>query len=243
MNRDAIKQWINIYKKDFATRWEKHHYKWEAVQSARSHWNIESSNLQRCFELSAIALNKNRRLLHPFGERMIYGMLQQFLTYETDSIREALRHLLSDNNRFSVEERIETYLLEAEEIRERGANGEHPEWRKHFQTKAGTSALLWLIYPETFYYVEPQWLANALRELGANYSGNRCRLYYAEALPFFDIVREELNKPEYGLRDMLQQFLSAQKHYEDENLSVLTNDFMEYVGRTVQSMKSKLNSL
>ena len=238
MNKATIKNWIKSYTKDFATRWEKQNYKWEAVESARKHWDIDSPHLLLCFEASAKALSKNRRLLRPFGERMAYGMLQQFITHEETAIREALRSLLTENNREQVEERMADFLAEADEIKERRRTRDLPNWSKHFQTKATTSALLWLLHPETFYYTEPEWAANALKELGFIYTGSMRTLNYVEVLPCFDCVRDELNKEEYGLKEMLRRYLVTERHYTDDELSLLTNDFMEYVGREVKKRKA-----
>ena len=238
MNKNNIKDWVKSYTKDFAKRWEKHNYKWEAVQSARKHWNVEAPHLLLCFEASAKALDKNRRLLRPFGERMAYGMLHQFITHEEAAIRNALRSLLTSNNREQVEERVADFLATAEQIKESRRTRDLPNWRKHFQTKATTSALLWLLHPGTFYYTEPQWTALALNELGFIYTGNQRTLRYAEVLPCFDRVCDELNKPEYGLRDMLRQYLVPERHDADPELRILTNDFMEYVGREVKNRKA-----
>lgn len=238
MNKATIKNWVESYTRDFATRWEKQNYKWEAVEAARKHWNIDSPHLLLNFEASAKALSKNRRLLRPFGERMAYGMLHQFITHEESAIRDALRSLLTENNREQVEERMADFLAEAEEIKERRRTSDLPNWRKHFQTKATTSALLWLLHPETFYYTEPQWTAIALKELGFIYTGSMRKLNYAEVLPCFDCVRDELNKEEYGLKEMLHQYLAPKHHYTDDELSLLTNDFMEYVGREVKKRKA-----
>ena len=238
MNKNNIKDWVKAYTKDFAQRWEKQNYKWEAVQSARKHWNVEAPHLLLCFEASAKALSKNRRLLRPFGERMAYGMLHQFITHEEAAIRNALRNLLSTNSREQVEERMADFLATAEEIKESRRTKDLPNWRKHFQTKATTSALLWLIHPGTFYYMEPKWAAIALNELGFIYTGNQRNLSYAEALSCFDSVCDALNKPEYGLRDMLRQYLVPERHDADPELRILTNDFMEYVGREVKRRKA-----
>ena len=238
MNKNNIKDWVKSYAKDFAKRWEKQNYKWEAVLSARKHWNVEAPHLLLSFEASAKALDKNRRLLRPFGERMAYGMLHQFITHEEAAIRSALRNLLSTNSREQVEERMADFLATAEEIKESRRTKDLPNWRKHFQTKATTSALLWLLHPGTFYYTEPQWTALALNELGYIYTGNQRNLSYAEALSCFDRVCDELNKPEYGLRDMLRQYLVPERHDADPELRILTNDFMEYVGREVQKRKA-----
>ena len=238
MRKNDIKEWVKSYTKDFAERWEKQNYKWEAVQSARKHWNIEATHLLLCFESSAKALGKNRRLLRPFGERMAYGMLHQFITHEEAAIRSALRSLLNPDSREQVEERMEDFLATAEEIKEQRRAKDLPNWRKHFQTKATTSALLWLLHPGTFYYTEPQWTALALKELGFIYTGNQRKLNYAEVLPCFDCVCDELNKPEYGLRDMLRQYLVPERHDADPKLHILTNDFMEYVGREVKNRKA-----
>ena len=238
MNKNTIKDWVKSYTKDFAERWEKQNYKWEAVQSARKHWDVESPHLLLCFEASAKVLGKNRRLLRPFGERMAYGMLHEFITHEETAIRDALRSLLSTDSREQVEERIADFLATVEEIKEQRRTKDLPNWRKHFQTKATTSALLWLLRPGTFYYTEPQWTALALNELGFIYTGNQRKLNYAEVLPCFDRVREELNKPKYGLRDMLRQYLVSERHDADPELRILTNDFMEYVGREVKKRKA-----
>ena len=64
------------------------------------------------------------------------------------------------------------------------------------------------------------------------------KLSYAEALPCFDCVRDELNKEEYGLKEMLRRYLVTERHYSDNELSLLTNDFMEYVGREVKNRKA-----
>ena len=237
MNKNTIKDWVKTYTKDFAERWEKQNYKWEAVQSAHKHWDVESPHLLLSLEASAKALSKNRRLLHPFGERMAYGMLREFITLEEGAIRNALRSLLSTDSREQVEERIADFLITVEQIKEQRRTKDLPNWRKHFQTKATTSALLWLIYPQTFYYTEPRWAAIALKELGFVYTGNHRKLNYAEVLPCFDCVCDELNKPEYGLRDMLRQYLAPERHDADPELRILTNDFMEYVGREAQKRK------
>ena len=238
MNKNNIKDWVKSYMNDFAKRWEKQNYKWEAVLSARKHWNVEAPHLLLSFEASAKALNKNRRLLRPFGERMAYGMLHQFITHEEAAIRSALRNLLSTDSREQVEERMADFLATAEEIKESRRTKDLPNWRKHFQTKATTSALLWLLHPGTFYYTEPQWTALALNELGYIYTGNQRNLSYAEALSCFDSVCDALNKPEYGLRDMLRQYLVPERHDADPELRILTNDFMEYVGREVKRRKA-----
>ncbi len=237
MNKDSIKKWAEVYKNAFADRWDEQSYKWEAAAAATRHWNIESPQLLLCFKSSAEMLGKNRRLLRPFGERMAYGMLHEFIRLEESASRDMFRGLYAGAGRAGVDERLACFVSTATEIKERRRKLDLPQWRKHFQSPATASVLLWLQNPECYIYTAPEWLAMALKELGFNYTGTCRKLAYEEALAAFDCLREVLNTPQLGLREMLDSRLDAAKHYADPALSLLSNDFLEFVGREVKRLR------
>ena len=237
MNKENIQKWAEVYKNAFADRWDEQSYKWEAAAAAARHWNIEAPQLLLCFKSSAELLGKKQpRLLRPHGRRMAYGMLHEFIRLEEVAARDMFRGLYADAGRSGVDERIACFVATVKEIKERRRRLDQPQWHRDFQAPATASVLLWLHNPECYIYAEPEWMALALKEQGFNYTGSRRRLAYEEALAAFVCLREVLNVPQLGLREMLDSRLDAAKHYADPALSLLSNDFLEFVGREVKRL-------
>lgn len=238
MNKVKIEEWVALYKRDFAERWSTQEYKWIAVEKARKHWDVDDRLMLSTWQLVAEELGKKaKRLLRPSFSRMTYGMLHEFIEHENAAIRDMLQRLYAVDVRAGVDDRIACYLETFSEIKERRRLQDKPNWEEHFQAKSTTTVLLWMKYPEMFIYAEPEWLAYGLKELGFPYTGNRVKFKYEEeGLPYFDCLKQELTKPEYGLKELLRPRLIQDKHYADCSLSLLCNDFLEYVGREVKRL-------
>ena len=238
MNKVKIDEWVALYKRDFAERWSTQEYKWVAAEKARKHWDVEERLLLSTWQLVAGELGKKaKRLLRPSYSRMTYGMLHELIEHENSATRDMLRRLYSVDDRAGVDERIACYLEEFAAIKEQRRLLDKPNWKEHFQAKSTTTVLLWMKNPETFIYAEPEWLARGLKELGFTYTGNILHFKYEEeGLPYFDSLKTELNNPSYGLKEVLRPHLLEGVHYADSSLSLLCNDFLEYVGREVKRL-------
>ena len=238
MNKVKIEEWVALYKRDFAERWSTQEYKWVVAARAQKYWDVEVPLMLQTWEKVAKELDKKgKRLLRPSYSRMAYGMLHELIEHENSATRDMLRRLYAVDDRAGVDARIACYLEEFAAIKERRRLQDKPHWKEHFQYKSTTTVLLWMKNPEMFIYAEPEWLAKGLKELGFAYTGNiRNFKYEDEGLPYFDSLKTELNKPSYGLKAVLIPHLQDGVHYADSSLSLLCNDFLEYVGREVKRL-------
>ena len=231
LNKAKLEEWINRYKAVFAERWETEQYKWSAVCDFRNHWNLDAENLDATVVHSLEQLGKNRRLLRPFGERMAYGMLREFATYEEENTRTLFRELYDGINRENAEEYITRFLEAVTEMKERRRIDDMPNWCKHFQTKSTTSALLWVHAPQEFFYAEPRWAKACFSEFELPYSGSGLRFLYTEVLDNMGTLLSELKKRTYALKTMLAPYIKKLNLDADTAVAILVNDFAEYVGR------------
>lgn len=237
-----LTEWIDRYKSVFAERWETQHYKWSTVCDFRNYWDLDAADLLATVEHSLKQLGENRRLLHPFGERMAYGMLREFATHEAENTRLLFRELYDGLNRENTEEHITRFLEAVTEMKERRRIADMPNWSNHFQTKSTTSALLWVHAPQDFFYAEPRWTKACFSELELPYNGSGLRLLYTEVLDNMGTLLSELKKHTYALKTMLAPYIKKLNLDEDTAVAILVNDFAEYVGRECARKNSPHNT-
>lgn len=222
-DKEVFENYLTTYKKNFSLNYLKEKYNlWEVVKCFQDNWNIETENFSEMLANSLRKLTATNNLIYQFAT----VMLRRFAENEPEKVYEMFVNLYDE--KIDICERFEKFKSDSEILFEKYRRGNE---QKHSQDERAISVYLWLRYPEKYYIYKLFTFDNAVKNLKSDYEfiqgdyANNIRKCYK----FGDEICEELKK-DVELVEKLKNNLD-EDCYSDENLKVLTTDFIFYIGK------------
>lgn len=219
MNRQILRQYIDEYKLDFSRINQEEIYKWKAVKCFQDNWNIEATNF---FEMLSQSIRLTQNLLKS-GQYFPLRMLEHYATNRPEELRQLFRNLYDEEN--DIYQRIEDFRNGTKAINDSLFPGKNT-----YQDHRAIVVYLTLRYPERYFFYKFEMFKQFSEKLQLIYKPTKGRL---ENIGHFnslcEIVRHELSLDQELLK--LHKNRIKDDCYYDENLNILTQDFIYAVAR------------
>ena len=216
MNRQILNHYIEEYKLNFELVNQYEIYKWKAVKCFQDNWNIEANNFYEML-VSSFALTKN---LMVSGQYFPLRMLTQYAEHNPDAVRELFRNLYNEDEDEDLYARIRNFKI--------GINAIHDslfENKSSYQDFRAIVVYLTLNYPERYSFYKFEMFKKFSTILELIYTPIAGRI---ENIGHFnnisELIRHELSLDQELLK--LHKDRITSDCYYDENLNILTQDFI-----------------
>ena len=219
MNRQILRHYINEYKLNFDRVNQEEIYKWKAVKCYQDNWNIEAENF---YEMLMVSLSRTKNLLDS-GQYFPLRMLVQYAEHRPNEVRQLFRKLYNEEE--DLFERIQNFQTNINVI-----NDELFKNKKSYQDPRAIIVYLVLRYPERYFFYKFEMFKQFSKKLELIYKPVKGHL---ENIGHFnsqcELIRFELSLDQELLK--LHKNRITSDCYYDENLNILTQDFIYAVAR------------
>lgn len=213
MDINILRQIIVAYKNDFAHISNEEIYKWRAVHTYKTHWDISSPNFH---EMVENALGDTGNLLSStnyFPRRMI----ENYARVEPEMLRNAFVHLYDEDSDFVL--RMKEFQHEINVIHDRHYGTDYLQYQDH----RAIMVYLALEYPERYFFYKYEMFKDFVEQVAYPYKPkpgatenithfqNICEIVLAEIERDDEIISMHLNR-------------LGQIEYSDNHLHILTQD-------------------
>lgn len=214
MNRQILNHYIDEYKLNFDRVNQEEIYKWRAVKCYQDNWNVDAPNFYEML-LSSLRMTKN---LMDSGQYFPLRMLVQYAEQRPNEVRQLFRNLYNEEE--DLYERIDSFKL--------GINAVHDELfenKKSYQDPRAIIVYLVLRYPERYFFYKFEMFKQFSEKLELIYKPVKGHI---ENIGHFnnicELIRYELSLDQELLK-LHKNRITADCYY-DENLNILTQDFI-----------------
>lgn len=219
MNRQILKQYITEYKLNFESVNQQEIYKWKAVKCFQDNWDIDAENFYQML-LASIKLTEN---LLKSGQYFPLRMLMHYSEQRPNEVRNLFKSLYNEEE--DIFERIQDFQNGIEII-----NNELFPDKNSYQDHRAIIVYLALRFPERYFFYKFEMFKQFSEKLELIYRPVRGHIgnighFNNEC----ELIRYELS--------LDQELLKLHKNritgdcYYDENLNILTQDFVYAVVR------------
>ncbi len=219
MNRQILRHYINEYKLNFDRVNQEEIYKWQAVKCFQDNWKIDATDFSEMLNKS---LNKTKNLLDS-GQYFPLRMIAQYAEQRPEQVRQIFANLYNED--VDLYERIENFQVGINSI-----NDELFVDKKSYQDPRAIIVYLVLNFPERYFFYKFEMFKQFSEKLELIYKPTKGRL---ENIGHFnslcEIVRHVLSLDQELLK--LHKNRIKDDCYYDENLNILTQDFIYAVAR------------
>ncbi len=219
MNRQILKHYIKEYKLNFARVNQEEIYKWKAVKCYQDNWNIEAENF---YEMLVASLRRTKNLLDS-GQYFPLRMIVQYAEHRPNEVRKLFQKLYEEED--DLYERIQNF--------QNSINAIHDELFENinsYQDHRAIIVYLVLRYPERYFFYKFEMFKQFSEKLELIYRPVKGRI---ENIGHFnsqcELIRYELSLDQELLK--LHKNRISDECYYDENLNILTQDFIYAVAR------------
>lgn len=219
MNRQILKHYINEYKLNFDRVNQQEIYKWKAVKCFQDNWNIDAENFYEML-LASIRLTQN---LLKSGQYFPLRMLMHYSEQRPNETRNLFKELYNEEE--DIFERIESFQNGIDNL-----NNELFPGKNSYQDHRAIIVYLALRYPERYFFYKFEMFKQFSEKLELIYKPVRGHI---ENVGHFnsqcELIRYELSVDQELLK--LHKNRITSDCYYDENLNILTQDFIYAVAR------------
>jgi hypothetical protein len=219
MNRQILKYYIREYKINFERVSQQEIYKWKAVKCFQDNWDLEAENFSEML-LTSIDLTQN---LLKSGQYFPLRMLTHYSRLKPQELKELFRDLYDEEQ--DIFERINNFQEGINNI-----NTELFPGKKSYQDHRAIIVYLTLRYPERYFFYKFEMYKQLYGKLGLSYRPIRGHI---ENIAHFnsqaELIRYQLSLDQELLK--LHKNRITEDCYYDENLNILTQDFIYAVAR------------
>lgn len=219
MNRQILRHYIDEYKLNFDRVNQEEIYKWKAVKCYQDNWDIDAENF---YEMLLASLSRTKNLLDS-GQYFPLRMLVQYAELRPNEVRQLFRNLYNEEE--DLFERIQDFQTSINLI-----NDELFENKKSYQDPRAIIVYLVLRYPERYFFYKFEMFKQFSEKLELIYKPVKGHL---ENIGHFnsqcELIRFELSLDQELLK--LHKNRITSDCYYDENLNILTQDFIYAVAR------------
>ncbi len=214
MNRQILNHYIDEYKLNFDRVNQEEIYKWRAVKCYQDNWNVDAPNFYEML-LSSLRMTKN---LMDSGQYFPLRMLVQYAEHRPNEVRQLFRNLYNEEE--DLYERIASFQLGINEVHD-----ELFENKKSYQDPRAVIVYLVLRYPERYFFYKFKMFKQFSEKLELIYKPVKGHI---ENIGHFnnicELIRYELSLDQELLK-LHKNRITADCYY-DENLNILTQDFI-----------------
>lgn len=214
MNKQILNYYIEQYKLNFDRVNQYEIYKWKAVKCFQDNWNIDADNFYKMLA-SSFALTKN---LMDSGKYFPLRMLVQYAERRPDEVRILFKNLYDEEE--DLYERIASFQI--------GINEIHNSFfinKSSYQDFRAIIVYLTLYYPERYFFYKFKMFKTFSNILELAYKPVQGRI---ENIGHFnsisELIRHKLSLDQELLK--LHKNRISTECYYDENLNILTQDFI-----------------
>lgn len=219
MNRQILRYYIDEYKLNFDRVNQEEIYKWKAVKCYQDNWDIDAENF---YEMLLASLSRTKNLLDS-GQYFPLRMLVQYAEHRPNEVRQLFRNLYNEEE--DLFERIQYFQTSINLI-----NDELFDNKKSYQDPRAIIVYLVLRYPERYFLYKFEMFKQFSEKLELIYKPVKGHL---ENIGHFnsqcELIRFELSLDQELLK-LHKNRITADCYY-DENLNILTQDFIYAVAR------------
>ena len=219
MNRQILRHYIDEYKLNFDRVNQEEIYKWKAVKCYQDNWDIDAENF---YEMLLASVSRTKNLLDS-GQYFPLRMLVQYTEHRPNEVRQLFRNLYNEEE--DLFERIQYFQTSINLI-----NDELFENKKSYQDPRAIIVYLVLRYPERYFFYKFEMFKQFSEKLELIYKPVKGHL---ENIGHFnshcELIRFELSLDQELLK--LHKNRITAECYFDENLNILTQDFIYAVAR------------
>ena len=214
MNKQILNHYIDEYKLNFDRVNQEEIYKWRAVKCYQDNWNVDSPNFYEML-LSSLRMTKN---LMDSGQYFPLRMLVQYAEHRPNEVRQLFRNLYNEEE--DLYERIAGFQLGINEVHDKLF-----ENKKSYQDPRAVIVYLVLRYPERYFFYKFEMFKQFSEKLEIIYKPVKGHI---ENIGHFnnicELIRHELSLDQELLK-LHKNRITADCYY-DENLNILTQDFI-----------------
>jgi hypothetical protein len=219
MNREILKYYIKEYKRNFDWVRQQEIYKWKAVKCFQDNWDLEADNFSEML-VTSIKLTQN---LLKSGQYFPLRMLTHYSHQRPNELRELFRDLYDEEQ--DIFERIDKFQNGINNINDTLFPG-----KNSYQDHRAVIVYLTLKYPERYFFYKFEMYKQLYSKLGLSYRPIKGHI---ENIAHFnsqaELIRHELSLDQELLK--LHKNRITEDCYYDENLNILTQDFIYAVAR------------
>lgn len=219
MNRQTLQDYIAEYKLDFTRVSQDEIYKWKAVKCFQDEWYVDADDF---YSMLSDSLKLTQNLLAS-GQYFPLRMLLLYSKQKPNEVRDLFKNLFDEE--VDLFSRIEEFQKGIDAI-----NDEIYLNKKSYQDHRAVLVYLSLRYPERYFFYKFGMFAAYSRKLELIYTPVKGRI---ENIGQFNsqcqIIRRELSLDQELLK--LHKNRIQNDCYYDENLNILTQDFIYFVSR------------
>lgn len=214
MNRQILNHYIDEYKLNFESLNQKEIYKWKAVKCYQDNWNLDSDNFHEML-LSSLKMTKN---LLDSGQYYPLQMLVQYSEHRPNEVRQLFRNLYNEEE--DLYERIDGFKSGIKVV-----HRELFENKNDYQDTRAIIVYLTLRYPERYFFYKFEMFKQFSQKLELTYkpvTGKPKNIGHFNHI--CDLLRHKLSLDQELLK-LHKNRITADCYY-DENLNILTQDFI-----------------
>jgi len=219
MNRQILKQYISEYKLNFDRVNQEEIYKWKAVKCFQDNWDIDAENF---YEMLFASLIRTKNLLDS-GQYFPLRMIIQYAENRPIETRQIFKNLYNEEE--DLFERIQNFQTDINAI-----NADLFENKKSYQDPRAIIVYLVLRYPERYFFYKFEMFKQFSEKLELIYKPVKGHI---ENIGHFnsqcELIRYELSLDQEILK-LHKNRITADCYY-DENLNILTQDFIYAVSK------------
>ncbi len=214
MNRQILKHYIEEYKFNFEKVNRAEIYKWEAVKCYQDNWDIDAENFHDML-FSSLRMTKN---LMDSGKYFPRRMLLNYSTHSPNDVRQLFRDLYNEDE--DLYDRIRNFQSGIKAINDKIFIN-----KKTYQDDRAVIVYLALHYPERYFFYKFEMFNQFHKKLELTYRPVKGHIENIGHLnSICELVRHELILDQ-DLLQLHKNRITANSYF-DENLNILTQDFI-----------------
>lgn len=222
MNRQLVKSYIREYKNQFAFVNQQEIYKWKAVKQFQDNWDINATDFYSMLD-SSLKLVAN---LLDSGQYFPKRMLLKNTQKTPEKIRILFKYLFDEE--YDIFERIELFRSDFKKI-----NEENFTDLKDYQDHRAVIVYLALRYPERYFFYKQRMFKSFTKKIDYSYIPVAGRIEnIGQFQTLCNLLKHELSNDQELLK-LHKNRISGDCYY-DENLNILTQDFVYAVVRHLE---------
>jgi hypothetical protein len=226
MNIPLLKQYIANYKQNFDYIDKEEIYKWKAVKHFQDNWDINATNFPGMLKNS---IKKTVNLLKS-GQYFPLRMIMNYAEKQPEKVRHIFANLYDEEK--DIEERINNFQNSVNQI-----NDKFYPSKNTYQDHRAIIVYLTLRYPEIYYLFKFEMYKTFAQKLDLIFKPKAGK---TETIRHFNkvcnIVRHYISQDQELLK--LHKDRITNDCYYDENLHILTQDFIYAVARHLESIEN-----
>jgi len=231
MNKQIIKSYIKEYKNRFDFVNQQEIYKWKAVKQFQDNWDIDATDFYSMLEKS-LKLVEN---LLDSGQYFPKRMLLKNSEATPEKIRTLFKYLFDED--YDIFERIELFRSDFKELNEINFTD-----LKDYQDHRAVIVYLALRFPERYYFYKQRMFKSFTEKIDYGYKPVAGRIEnIGQFQTLCNLLKHELATDQELLK--LHKNRISEDCYYDENLNILTQDFIyavvAHLGISETSKKKK----